>query len=236
MILSPSALKTFVQCPYKFKQTYITKELKYTQSDAAKRGEQLHSLMETACLYGWDNVKWTDKKSEVYAKNFVDTVWTMKRQGWNIKTEYGIGTDGYKAVDFWDKSETNKIRCRVDLFAFKPECNLGVVLDWKTGKKYESDKLQLQVNAVCLKAATGITNFNIGFMYLDSGDYTYEQIDVSEFNINDTDPLSFATSPCLEFLEAYTDTLHAIEINKFIQTPNRFCKWCDSPDCPHRNK
>lgn len=234
MIFSPSSLKTFVQCPYKFKQTYVTKELKYQQSDAAKRGELLHKKMEDACTYGWDYVKWTDKVSEAHAHKFVDTVWTMKAQGWNIKTEYGLGTDGVKAVDFWDKSDSNKIRCRVDLFAFKPNTNLGIVLDWKTGKKYESDKLQLQVNAICLKAATGITNFNVGFMYLDSGDYTYEQIDVSQFRIDEPDPLSWANSPCLEFLSAYEDANKALERNIFIQTPNRFCHWCDSPDCPHR--
>lgn len=234
MILSPSALKTFVQCPYKFKQTYVTKELTYQQNDAAKRGERLHKKMETACNYGWDMANWNDKMSEPYAKNFTDTVWTLKKQGWKIKTEYGIGTDGVKAVDFWDKSDDNKIRCRIDLFAYKPDTNLGIVLDWKTGKKYEADKLQLQVNAICLKAATGITNYNVGFMYLDSGDYTYENIDVTNFNINETDSLAWANSPCLEFLEAYSDTLNALERQRFIQTPNRFCKWCDSPDCPHK--
>ena len=62
-VFSPSNLKTFVQCPYKFKAMNIDKSVPYVQNEAAKRGEHLHELMEQAVKTGWNSIVWDDDKS-----------------------------------------------------------------------------------------------------------------------------------------------------------------------------
>lgn len=227
LIFSPSNLKTFVQCPAKFKAMNIDKTVPYVQSKQAKRGEQLHALMETASNYGWKEVQWTDTKSKAYAEGFIKNVWALKKNGWEIHTETDVATDGYgNSIDYWAKAPQNFLRCRIDLYAQHPEKDYVIVLDWKSGRAYDADKLQLQANAVCLRDKTHVNKYLIGFAYLDSGAVKYEKIDVDGVDLREKDPLKFASSPCLELLNAIDGATRAIATNKFIPNKNRFCSYC----------
>lgn len=226
-IFSPSNLKTYVQCPFKFKAMSIDKSVPYTQSEQAKRGEQLHALMETAVKHGWDAVQWTDTKSEQYAHGFIQTVWNLKKSGWQVFTEAGVATDGYgNALDYWAKAPQNFLRCRIDLYAINQDTDYAIVLDWKSGKAYEADKLQLQANAVCLRDKTHINKYLVGFCYLDSGSVKYEKIDVEGVDLHESDPLKFASSPCIELLNAVDGATRSIATNTFLPSKNRFCSYC----------
>lgn len=237
MIFSPSALKTFVQCPYKFKAQYIDKSIKWEQSESAKRGEQLHALMETACNHGWDSVKWTDSVSEQYAKQFVGSVWKMKDAGWTVQTEVSLATDGYgNALDFWDKEPQNFLRCRVDLMATHPEKDLVIIYDWKSGKAYDLDRLQLQVNAMCAVPVTNKTKYSVAFCYLDNGAVKSESIDVTNVTARESNPTVLANSPCVDAQNAINGALKAIEFSNYPQTKNRFCAWCQVKECPYASK
>lgn len=239
LVYSPSMLKTFTSCPYKFKAQSIDKSIKWEQSEAAKRGEQLHALMETAINNNmkWEDMNWTDEKSAVHAKKFLDIVDYLRKNGWNFMTEYGVGTDGYgNALDFWDKPPQNFIRCRIDFVAVHPKTDFAIVLDWKTGKKYECDKLQLQVNAVCLQAHTGCNKYQMGFAYLDSGDFVKQNIDVTGIDVRNYDPTVLANSKCLEMLIALRDIQSAVATDNFPKTKNRFCRWCQCTECPYAGK
>ena len=234
LIFSPSNLKTFVQCPYKFKAMNIDKSVPYVQNEAAKRGEQLHSLMETAVNYGWKEVQWTDTKSEKYAHGFIDTVWALKNKGWDVKTEVSVATDGYgNSVDYWAKAPQNFLRCRIDLYATNPAMDYVLVLDWKSGQVYDADKLQLQANAICLRDKLHVNKYLVGFAYLDSGKVKYENVDVTGVDLKEKDPLKFASSSCLELMNAVDGATRAISMNKFIPCKNRFCKWCAVKDCQY---
>lgn len=226
-IYSPSNLKTFVQCPAKFYAMNVAKTVPYTQSEQAKRGEQLHSLMETAVNYGWKEVQWTDAKSEKYAHGFIDTVWALKNKGWDVKTEVSVATDGYgNSIDYWAKAPQNFLRCRIDMYATHPEMDYAVVLDWKSGKAYDADKLQLQANAVCLRDKLHIDKYLVGFCYLDSGHVKYENINVNGVDLMEKDPLIFASSSCLELMNALDNAQRAFALNRFIPNKNRFCSYC----------
>ena len=61
-----------------------------------------------------------------------------------------------------------------------------------------------------------------------------ETINVEGVDLRETDPLKFASSPCLELLNAVDSASRAIAMNKFIPTKNQFCKWCPVKDCPHK--
>ncbi len=237
LIYSPSSLKTFVQCPYKFKAMQIDKSVKWEQNESAKRGEQLHALMETACINGWDSVQWTDAKSEVYAHRFVNTVTAMKQQGWEIHTEAGVATDGYgNALDYWAKAPQNYIRCRIDLYATHPDFNTVMIYDWKSGSVYAADDLQLQVNAACLQPLLHKDHYIAAFCYLDSGTVKTQELNIQGLDVRASDPLEFATSPCLEMMNALDGAQHAIATGKFLKTKNRFCKWCQVKDCEFAGK
>lgn len=233
-IFSPSNLKTFVQCPYKFKIMNVDKSVPYVQSEAAKRGEKLHALMEKAVNQGWDAVskEYTDEKSYAYAQGFISMVWNLKNSGWIVRTETEFATDGRgNPVDYWDKTDKNFLRCRIDLWAVHPEKATTLIFDWKTGKVYDCDRLQLQANAVCMKAKHKTDKYLIAFCYLDSGAVKQEEIDIGDVDLFESDPLKFACSPCLELLSAVDDARRAFDENKFIKTKNMFCKWCAVKDC-----
>lgn len=239
LVYSPSMLKTFMSCPFKFKAQSIDKSVKWEQSEAAKRGEQLHALMETAINNGlsFEQLQWTDAKSAPHAKKFLAIVDYLRKNGWSFKTEYGVGTDGYgHSLDFWDKAPQNFIRCRIDFVAVHPKADFSIVMDWKTGKKYEADALQLQVNAICLQAHTGCNKYQMGFAYLDSGDFVKQNIDVAGIDVRNYDPEVLSQSSCLEMLVALRDIQKAVAMNNFPMKQNRFCHWCQCTTCPYAGK
>ena len=113
---------------------------------------------------------------------------------------------------------------------------MTIILDWKSGQVYEADKLQLQANALCMQAQFKASKYMIGFAYLDNGKVKYENIDVKGVDLTSTDPLTFATSPCLELVLALDNANHALQSGKFLQNKNRFCRWCPVTECAHSGK
>lgn len=235
MILSPSSLKTFVTCPLKFKVCNIDKAVVYKQSDKAKRGEELHSLMEDACNFGWGSVTWKDDVSRENAKTFVDHVWKLKDSGWQVETELGIGiTRSGKSLDFWDDDPDYWLRCRIDLFARHPDKDFGIILDWKTGKKYDLDTLQLQVNAMCLQPKFGLNKYKTAFCYLDAGQTARHDLDITDMKLDEKDAMAISRSPCQEAQWAIYRVEEALRTEKFMPTKNRFCHWCPVEQCVYR--
>lgn len=238
LVHSPSSLKTYVQCPYKYKAMYITKEVKWQQSEAAARGEQLHKLMENAVMTGWDDKAWKDTQSYQHAYKFWYNTLQLQKAGWTVHVEEGIGIDdtGTIPLTFWDRSGKNYLRCRIDFYATHPQKDIVIIFDWKTGKKYDVDKLQLQANAMCLRALTGKEKYVMSFCYLDSGDITAEQIDLTGVKLNERTVQACANSPCMELLIALNGVAASQRNNQYFFTPNRFCKWCQVESCPNKHK
>lgn len=234
--LSPSALKAFSQCPYKFYATYIGKTVEYHQGEAAARGERLHDLMEHAINERWDAARfaaqWDDAKSRPHAERFAGMFHSLMDSGWAVRTEYAIATDGHGGrVDFWDKTDANFMRCRIDVMMTHPDSDVVLIFDHKTGRRYESDRIQLQVNAACLVPYTGKTRYTVSFDYLDSGDLVTEDIDVSGLDLSESDPLRYAQSPCPELAHTLAELGDARKSGAWAKRRNRFCRWCGATDC-----
>lgn len=239
--LSPSALKTFVQCPYKFYATYVARTVEYRQGEAAARGERLHDLMEHAINERWDGAafaaRWDDARSRPHAEAFARMFHSLMGAGWEARTEYAIATDGRgKAVDFWDKGPDNLLRCRIDVMLAHPQSDTVLVFDHKTGRRYESDRIQLQVNAVCLVPFTGRTRYTVSFDYLDSGELVTEDIDVAGVDLSARDPVAIAQSPCPELAQALAALGEARAAGAWERRRNRFCRWCGATDCAHAGR
>ena len=222
---SPSGLKTFMKCPAQFKAKYIDKTVTFTQSDAAARGERLHMLMENYINTGVQP-DWPDEVSRAYALGFMKAISHARSQGWEFSAELALGMDG--TFTDGDYNDCNYLRCRIDAIATRPDTDFALILDWKTGKKYEADRLQLQVNAVCAAAHTGLRRFVMAFCYLDSGDVVSQEVVVPE-QIGD-----WKDAPGLEDAgKAFMAVERACVqgVRGFPKVRNRFCRWCPVETC-----
>ena len=228
IVFTPSNLKTFVQCPFKFKMVNLTKEVAYVQGEVAKRGEHLHSMMETILLHGWDSVTWDDDKSRAHAYKFYRIISGLVDRGWELHVEDSVATDGHgHKLEFWDKPPHNLMRCRIDVWLEHKDSDTVIVFDHKSGKKYDIDQLQLQFNAVCLQPVTGRNKYVLNFDYLDNGSLSTEKIDITGVDINKVDAMSVAHGPCSELIVALRGAQISLDLNSFPATKHRFCQWCD---------
>lgn len=219
---SPSMLKVFAKCPAQFKARYIDKTTRFTQNEAAARGERLHSLMEQFMRTG-QIPEWPDDRSRFYARGFQESILGTLKYGWKFlpEVEYGMNTDGSSAT----YRSCNSMRCRIDAIGLNDSKHFGLIFDWKTGKKYESDKLQLQLNAVVSAANVGLARFIVAFCYLDSGEVWSQDLTVTD---------EWLTRPEFKELSEAVTGLNAARISEeFPRQKNRFCRWCPVETCPH---
>lgn len=234
-VLSPTALKKYSTCPRQYQAMYITKEIKYKQSPAAVRGEELHAFMEHAVRDGWSAIRWPDESNKDNAFKFVTAVLQLKAAGWIVKPELSaaIDTEG-NIKDWWDKAPDSFMRSRIDVCATRPGTDYAIVIDWKTGKRYDVDTLQLAVNAMCLQPVTGLNKYRMMFAYLDSGDVVEHSCTLPDvpFSKYDTEPVLH------EDVKTVYDLVHRLAQSEaqddWPMQRNRFCHWCELRTCPNR--
>ena len=230
--ISPSMLKTVAQCPLKFWQSYITKTLPYVESAQKARGTKLHKFMEDSIdsgVFQYD----PDDKSCASARKFFAFVNSKKQKGWKVKTEVCCGVDMDNVPVEYAKAN---LRCKIDCLMVAPNGHV-LILDWKTGKKYEADALQLQVNVMCIYKALRPDHVVTAFCYLDSGDVTRVDSDVGGGVISLTDCIRAKPEnvPQMQFLEtvmAVRSLYRTMHTHQPEPKKNRFCDWCNVPDCP----
>lgn len=233
--MSPTSLKTFQQCPRKYQATYITKELAWSQSDAAARGDKLHKLMETACDLVWSTAAWSEESQEVHdtACRFHQAVYKLKLNGWLVETELETATDGLgNKTGWWDKSSW--LRSKIDVCATHPNKDYAIIIDWKTGKIYDEDRIQLDVNAMCLKPITGLSNYKVMFAYLDQNKIKNYDVTVDLDRPREFDLLRNAGTKLMDTM-VVIQTLKDYTARDFWPcTKNKFCNWCGVKDCKRR--
>jgi hypothetical protein len=235
-VLSPTALKTFATCPRKYQAMYITKEVKYTQSPAAVRGDKLHTLMEAACREGWNTIQWPEAGNMQHARGFVQAVANLKAAGWLVRPELqtAVSRDG-KTKDWFDKAPESFLRSRIDICATNPAFPYAIVIDWKTGKKYDVDTIQLAINAMCLQPQTGISDYKMMFAYLDSGDVVEHSCHLPPVPFSRYGEVVHQLHPDVAKVYELIGTLEEqYKVDVWPEKANRFCDWCDVQSCPKK--
>lgn len=223
---SPSMLKTFAKCPAQFKAKYVDRTVKFVQSEAASRGERLHALMEQFVRTGM-RPEWTDERSRLFAAGFINDLERAASQGWRFDAELDLGMnrDGqsapYKTCD--------GMRCRIDAIGFHNTLPFGLIFDWKTGRKYTEDLLQLQLNAVVAAAGSDVQRFVTAFCYLDSGEVWSQDLTVPAHDW-------WLMPQFKELADAFTGLNAAVLAEDFPRRRNRFCRWCPVETCPHAGR
>lgn len=233
--LSPTAIKTYQKCPWQFHLKYNEKALPYVQSPAAARGDVIHLAMETAIKHN-EPPSWEEPEATAVMRKFYNTVRALEGNGWQVKTEHSVAMDAKgQLVDYKDKAAL--LRCRIDLLATHPDKKFIIVMDWKTGKVYPADNVQLVVNAMCLQAMTGQRDFKLFFAYIDQDKVVDLSLTLPDFRYPDykahMDTLPTAVAGLYwtvnQIEESYKDGL-------WVKKQNYLCKWCGATriQCPLR--
>ena len=220
MAETPSKIKTFLKCPL----LYNTK-VPYKQHPNAVRGDKVHLAMESIVL-GQDT-PYPDVPVPVDAmEREGSTVHRLIDHGWVPQVELELATDGYgNNVPYNDPNAW--LRGRIDLMLTHPHRDYGIIIDWKTGKIYDEDLIQLECNAIFAAPYTGLQTFYTMFVYLDLNKVKWMKVFVDAPRPRELTRVQAALSHTPKTLVAMHDIATVRETGNWIATPNNFCRWRD---------
>ncbi len=220
-VQSHTSISTFTTCPRQFEAKYITKEVKFEETDATRWGNLVHKSLEEYLLHG------TPIPPNVPYQKFAD--WVKNRPGTlYIERSFGMRED-LTAADYWDK--TAWIRAKVDVLIIRPCGTIAEVFDWKTGKM-KLDSTQLLLYALMVMAEfPDVKEVKCGNIWLATGTLPAP---IGYFRIN-RDALANS------FRDKYARVASAFDLGVFVPTPSGLCNgWCQVTRCEHwkpkRNK
>lgn len=201
MAYSNSGIKSYEQCPYKYKLTRIEHRQEPT-GDAAQRGKDIHYEFEQALT----------------ALPFLDEAYAFWSDYINELITYGAKSEAEFAVTKdWQpcgfKDENAWVRGIYDATYFNSSEKRAHVLDWKTGKERDyGDQLKLYAT-VLLASYPEIDSVSTEVCYIDLKKriqlktYTREQLD--------------------ELKEWLTSRITKIENDDvYAPKPDYGCRWC----------
>lgn len=199
MAFSNSSIKTYEQCPYKYKLTRI--EHKHEPAgDAAERGKAIHSEFEQALvslpMLSPDRAYWYDYLGKLIEKKTQSEVEFAITRNWQPCS--------FKAAEAW-------IRGIYD--AFYIDGRQAHVLDWKTGKERDyTEQLKLYATII-LASYPMVDTVTTEICYIDLNkrtpypEYTRQQFD--------------------DLKQWLTDRVIKIENDDiFAPKPDYGCRWC----------
>ena len=214
---SYSSLKLFEQCPRKYQAERVTKEVPFTQGEAALYGEQLHKAAEE---YIRDD-KPIDPRF-AFIQPYLDKLKAIE----GIKyCEQKLGVkrvDGrLVACDFFDPDVW--FRGVADLVILSGD--IGFVVDYKSGKnaKYaDTRQLALMAAAMFLKYP-GLKKIKGSLLFVVSKEF-----------IKDKYEKEYGLSIFSELNGLLTARETAYEADVWNPRPNGLCRqWCPVKSCPH---
>jgi len=226
--LSPSNAGTFRQCPLKFHAQYVTKELKWKDSPEKARGTLIHTLCEEWLKCGEPRLpvsEWPESaKGHRVDEDFVNGKMRLlldlhEKRGWELATEAELAVDrsGMRR-GWWDKSVF--ARCKADVMVTDPSTGARGLIDWKTGKVWDTDAFQQRMQCFILsRMFPRIPRITWMYFYIDEGD-THS----GEWTPDD---------PLDDVVRVVNDIETAFEDNEWPATKNKFCHWCDLTRCEH---
>lgn len=211
MTLSPTAVNTFVTCPRQYYEKYITKSVKFKESDAAKYGTLVHSSIENFLVNG--------EPLPTVLQNMHPVLERMKQVLIGAETELAVDNVG-NAVKY--RSKAAYLRCKVDAIIADKNRNNVICIDWKTGKKRDA-QIQHDFIKKCTAAAYPKAKVQTLFVYLFAG-----EVDLQSYN---------KEQPLYVMERAISDLNTAYASNSFPPKKSGLCgKWCDVLSCPNNGK
>ena len=231
---SPSSLAKFVECPARYAGQYVTKTIKFAESEAMRRGSRLHKCLELSCKKSEYFPEWSpeDRPVRDFCLPVIDLAHKLKKAGWSVMVEKDLAIDRQaNPTDFFNPK--GFLRCKVDLAAFSPDKSRLFIWDWKSGKTLGKPE-QLWLNALALMPETGRVPVTAWFVYFD-----LHQMDKHDF----TPPVANLAMCAEDQAGLFAGLKHDVSRlqsawlnNAWPPTPGRGCRWCEVTDCRHRGE
>lgn len=204
---SYSRWSDYDKCPLFFKLKHLDK-LPTQGSPAMDRGNVIHKLSEDFAL---GKIKKLPTELKNYAEKFahLKALKPMVEQQWGFKSDWThTGRQGWFGDDVW-------FRAKADAFAVY-EDNTGDLIDHKTGKKYETNKDQVELFALA------------GFMRLPQLTHITARLWYLDLPEKEEVVLEFPRSEVPRIQKEWNGRVRPMfNDRKFPPKPNDKCHWCD---------
>jgi RecB family exonuclease len=229
---SPSSLKLFTDCPWRYRGRYIENWYRFTGNEYTRRGTEIHGLMEEAAR--GREVRWPAREEQAreFGMRTLDALDLpgLRSLGWTVAPELEAAADGEGRPSDWNDRRTF-VRSRIDLCMSSPDGKRIVIVDWKTGKT-PADDLQLQMNALTLaRFSDPGRSFTLLFVYLDQKKVVRGRCGAPDLRWPvDWSPESrelAARSTVRRVWEALIDCAEAHGTGNFEKRRGSACRWCE---------
>lgn len=217
LAISHTSLSTYQTCPKQYHAKYITKEVKFQQTEHTIYGNRMHKAMEHRLRNK------TPLPEEFATLEGTAVIVEQMKGNLMVEMEVAITRDlaptQFFARDVW-------LRGKADVMVFNPETEALRIFDWKTGKpKKEMQQLKIMALAA-FYSLKGIKKIRVAFVYTKTGD-----VDAQDFTAEQIPEI-------VAELKQETNRLEtAHEKNLFLPQPNGLCKnWCEVVSCQFAGK
>lgn len=217
LAMSHTALDTFQTCPRQYQAKYVTKEVKFMETDATRYGNRMHTAFENRLKEG---LPLSDefKDLEPMALKILDMKGTLM-----VERPLAVREDMSPTTFF---ASDVALRGKGDALVFRDDTGMLYVFDWKTGKpKVEKQQLEI-MGIIAFYNIPNVKRIKVAFVYtktgtIDTAEYTAAQIPEMLAGIN----------------YEISRVKKAHETGIFLPTPNGLCKaWCQVESCPFYKK
>lgn len=219
IVLSPSNMSTYRSCPLRFCGQSVTKDIKWKASEQKSRGSVVHNNVQKCLKEGWiDTLPWDSKIDMGYTRDVVRSVRGCMADGWELHIEYPMCvTSKGESTDWW--GDDAALRARADAVLMPPpnsDKGVPLVVDIKTGKKWDSDDFQLRLECLLIHVLFKEPVVKYEYWYVDQGETSDGIIDFRN-----------GLTPVKDIIDLMADMRKAMASGHYPATPNKFCRWCD---------
>jgi len=207
-------MSTFETCGVQYEAKYVTKEVKFEETDATRWGNEVHKGLEEFVRDGTP----LPSNLKPFAK---EAAWMARRPGTKvIEGEFALTIDK-KPTGFFDKDVW--VRSKIDVLILRDD-GVAEVFDWKTGK-VKTDTTQLLLYALLImEHYPEIKEVRCGYVWL-----AVHQI---------TAPISYFRNNLYALWMVYEDKYRmlkaAYDRGVFLPKPSGLCRgWCPVTRCEH---
>lgn len=213
---SHSALGAYESCPQKYYREKVTKEVPFVETEALKKGNDVHKSLELAI---GSDIPLPPRHQQW--QGVVDWAKTLPRV--RVEEQFAF-TATLERCDWFDRKRKVWARQKVDLQAdFSPEVKL--IVDWKTGGYWGDDGQAALTALFMFWANPELQQVNTVWYYLEKDKKV---------------PDRFTRDQMPELMERPLETLGNISrsyrTGEWPKTPGFGCRFCGVKDCEFRGK
>lgn len=212
LVWSYSMLHAFRDiCPHQGEARYITKTIKFVETDAIRQGNAVHTAFEHR-IGGGKPLPLELQALEKFAKPF---------DGKDAKTEqwFQIDRSGNACARFAkDKFGHGKIDCYV------LQGDSAYIADWKTGSSKYEDPFELEIQALLLKAKFPHLKTICGvYVWLKEGRFS------KPYDLSDTAKTWEEVCSVMRGIENWR------KLGEYPKKTSGLCGWCQRWDCENNS-